>query len=146
MPKTPFKITREKHLDHMVRVVPFIVGGYAIQSYIILKIHSAGFASDSLIFLGAALCLMIVGFIAYDLKHCVEFHEDHLSVSLNGFGGPLHVAYHEISQVDISEAGQAFATLTVHCRGKKYSFYFVDDADKIQQWLKDKRFPQKQAA
>src|SRR6218665_3902162 len=83
--KTFTKLTREKHLDHMVRVVPFIVMCYAVQSFIILKMSPTNFSSISLSILGGFLAFMIGGFITYDLKHQVTFHEDHLVMTFLGW-------------------------------------------------------------
>lgn len=141
MEKPNFCITREKHLDHMVKVVPFIVMGYALQCYFIMQMGPESFATDSLIFLGLCLGLMICSFITYDLKHTVEFHEEHLLVRFSVFGYEKKVFYHEIEKVDISEKGQTFATLSLSTKKGRFGFYFVDDADKIKAWIEEKRTP-----
>lgn len=138
MSQTLWKLTREKHLDHMVKVVPFIVMGYAIQCYIIMQMGVDAFATDALIFLGGCLGLMIAGFIFYDLKHQVEFSETHFVVTW--LGRSVRVAYEDIESVSVSEEGQSFATVSLRCRGgRKCGFYFVDDADKMKKWLDEKR-------
>lgn len=138
-----FCITREKHLDHMVKVVPIIVVGYAIQCYFIVSMGPVQFAVDSLMFLGGCLGMMIAGFITYDLKHKVEFFDDHLEIHFGLFNYQSSLTYHDIKSVSVSEKEQSFATLTVLSRnGKKFGFYFIDDADKIKQWLEEKRSPE----
>lgn len=135
-----FCLTREKHLDHMVRVVPFIVGAYALNCYMILQLGQADLLVNALLFLGAGLVLMISGFITYDLKHQVQFHESFLTISFSPFFYEKKLTYNEIKTVVAGEADQSFTTLTITTtNGKKYGFYFVDDAAKIIQWLEEKR-------
>ena len=142
-----FRITREKHLDHMVKVVPVIVLGYALQCYMIMKLGPGNFAQNSLLFLGLCLVAMIAGFITYDLKHKVEFKDRELVFYFAPFHNHITLSYHEIVSVELSEAGQSFATLTLlTSSGKKYRFYFVDEADKIKSWLDDKKSPSSQLA
>ena len=147
MTKAEFCITREKHLDHMVKVVPFIVAAYAVQCYFITKIGNVDFAVDGLFFLGGCLVLMIIGFTTHDLTHIAKFQEETFSVSVNWLNYHRTYSYQDLSTIEISEAGQTFATLnlTTH-NGKKISFYFVDEADKLKVWLEKKRLPELQAA
>jgi hypothetical protein len=108
----------------------------------IMQLNPGEFAQNSLLFLGICLVAMIAGFITYDLKHRVEFKENALIVHFAPFHYQVSLAYDDIVGVELSEAGQSFATLhLVTTEGKKYRFYFVDDADKIKTWLDNKRSP-----
>jgi hypothetical protein len=43
--------------------------------------------------------------------------------------------------------GQPFATIHfTTVSGKKFGFYFVDDADKIKAWIEQKQIPEMQSA
>lgn len=130
--KVPFKLTREKHLDHMVRVVPFIVFGFAIHCYILGQISPA-LGTGSIIFLGCCLAIMIGAFITYDVKHQVTFYEDHLEMSFLGMY--KEIPYSKINRVDISETNQTFASLIIWTQGSSHRFFFVDDADKVREFL-----------
>ena len=142
-----FNITREKHLDHMTRVVPFIVAAYAIQCFFITKMGPISFAVDGLIFMGICLVVMIGCFIGYDLTHMVTFHEDTFSIKIKWLGYEQSVSYEEITSVEISEPGVSFASVHVTTKdGKNYGFFFVDDADKVKAWIDEKRSPKMQAA
>lgn len=138
-------LTREKHLDHMVRVVPFIVFCYATQCFMIMKISPTEFSSWSLTILGGFLALMIGGFITYDLKHQVEFKEN--SLCIHFLGGSKEIRYEEMWDVKISEPGNSFATLSFKVKNKKHSFYFIDNAEKTMAWILEKnKRPVSQAA
>jgi len=139
-----FNITREKHLDHMVRVVPFIVFCYAIQCFALMKMSPGEFTSISLSILGGFLAFMISAFITYDLKHQVKFSENHLEVNF------LHhhkfINYDDIWSVEISEPGQTFSTLTIYSKSGRISFFFVDEADKIKKYIESKKHQDLMAA
>ena len=130
-------MSREKHLDHMVRVVPFIVFCYAIQCFVILKISPTEFFSVSLSILGGFLAFMITGFITYDLKHQAIFYEQEFHLTF--FSMKETVSYDDITLIEIRDPGESFSTLIFHTKNGKKSFYFVDDAEKIKNWIESKR-------
>lgn len=130
-------MTREKHLDHMVRVVPFIVFCYAIQCYFIMKISPTEFSSISLSILGGFLAAMISCFITYDLKHQAKFSEN--EVEIHFLGSKKIISYSEIVMIDIKEPGQSFSTLILKTNSGKYSFYFIDDAEKIKKHIESQK-------
>ena len=135
-----FSITREKHLDHMVRVVPFIVTLYAIQCYFIINMEKTAIASDALLFLGLCLITMISSFITYDLTHIVNFTEDKIEISVRWAGYKKTLPICDISKVDVLDPGQSFSTMILTSKnGEKHKFFFIDDADKIKKWLEDKQ-------
>lgn len=147
MTTSEFSITREKHMDHMVRVVPFIVTAYAIQCYFILQLDSQEFGVNGLFALGGMLIAMISAFITYDLTHTVKFQENSLTIAVGWLGYKKEISYLDLIEVEVTDPGQSFSTLQLKTRtGKKFGFYFIDDADKIKQWLEKKRTPEMQAA
>jgi hypothetical protein len=132
-----FILGREKHLDHMVRVVPFIVFCYAIQCFAIMKVSPGEFSSISLSILGGFLACMIAAFITYDLKHQVQFFESHLEVRF--FSSHKVISYEEIWSVELKDPGQSFSTVTLVTVSGKVSFYFADDAEKIKKFIESKK-------
>lgn len=133
------KISREKHLDHMVKVVPVIVFGYALQCYIISGMNSA-VGGTTLLILGALLCMMIMGFITYDIKHEVKFTDAGMDIEF--LGTKTHVPYTEITDVQNSSPGHTFGSITVKCGRKMYKVYFIDEADKVKAFIEAKRSPE----
>ena len=147
MKKLEFCLSREKHLDHMVKVVPFIVFAYAIQCYFIMKFGPEGFALNGLFFLGGCLISMISAFAIYDLTHLVTFEENALTISIKWLNYVQTYHYSELTTIEVSDIGQPFATIRFTTdSGKKFGFYFVDDADKIKSWIEQKRLPEMQSA
>lgn len=139
-----FSLTREKHLDHMVRVVPFIVFCYAIQCFVIMKMDPGEFSSWCLSFLGGFLALMVAGFITYDLKHQVLFNDTSLTAHFLWSHKTIH--YSEILAIVVEDPSETFSTLVLLTRKGKQTFYFVDDAPKIKEWLESKKNPEEKLA
>jgi hypothetical protein len=145
MKKVPFAISRENHLDHMVKVVPLIVMGYGIQCYFILNAGHTEFATNCLLGLALGLGLMIVSFITYDLKHQVHFSDESLEIRFYSFS--KKISYDEIVKIDISHEGQSFTNMTLTIKsGSKHRLFFIDDGDKIRSWLIDQKKPLARAA
>lgn len=133
-------ISREKHLDHMVKVVPFIVFCYAIQCYFIYKMSPTEFSTVSLSILGGTLALMIAGFISYDLRHQVELREHELEISF--FGRKKIVSYEDIWLMTVSDPGQSFSTLVLKTKHGKFTFYFIDHAEKVKALIEERQRPE----
>jgi hypothetical protein len=138
-----FTISREKHLDHMVKVVPFIVFCYAFQCFIILKVSPTQFSTISLSILGGFIALMISGFIFYDLKHRVYFGESGLKIS---FFKETNISYEDIILILVNDPGQTFSNLTLITEKGKYTFHFIDNADKIKSIIESKKHIELKAA
>jgi|GEM_PF-1108397 len=128
-------LSREKHLDHMVRVVPFIVFCYAVQCFVITKIGPGDFSTISLAILGGFLALMIAGFITYDVKHRVIL--DDSGINIQFLGTTKLVSYDEIWMIEINDPDQSFSTIKLHGQKGKITFYFVDESNKIKKWIED---------
>lgn len=140
-------ITREKHLDHMVKVVPLIVFAYAIQCYFIAQMGPVEYATTGLLFLGACLGMMIAAFVTYDLTHIVKLDDEGLSIEMKWLGYRREMKFSELSEIHVSEPGESFSTIKIVSKsGKKYGFYFVDDAEKIKAWIEEKRAPEMKLA
>jgi hypothetical protein len=140
---TPFTLTREKHLDHMVKVIPFIVLMFGIQGYVLTKIHE-GLGGAAILVLAGCLISMITAFITYDVKHQVTFFESHFEIKFLG----LHkkIMYSEVLSVQISESNQTFASIQLRTKQGAHRFFFVDDADSIKTFLESQKNQEFKAA
>lgn len=140
---TPFTLTREKHLDHMVKVVPFIALMFGIQGYILTKIHE-DFGGFAIFVLAGCLISMITAFITYDVKHQVNFFESHLEIKFLGLS--KKILYTDILTIQISESNQTFASLQLRTKQGPHRFFFVDDADAVKAFLENRKNPEIKAA
>lgn len=132
-----FQITREKHLDHMVRVVPFIVFCYGIQSFVIFNMNPGEFSTISLSVLGGFISLMIASFIFYDLQHQVHLNSSDLTIQF--LFKKCCLRYEDIQIVEVKDPGQTFSNLIIKTKHEKYIFYFIDDAEKIKMMIQEKK-------
>lgn len=129
-------ITREKHLDHMVRVVPLIVFAYAIQCYFISHMSPVEHATNGLLFLGACLGMMIAGFVIYDLTHVVKLDHEKVMIEVKWLNIKNEISFTQIKEVVVSHPGESFSGLKLVLKsGKKINIFFVDDAEKIKTWI-----------
>jgi hypothetical protein len=129
-------ITREKHLDHLVRVVPFIVLAYGIQCYLLTHLN-APLGPNTLLILGFAISLMVTGFITYDVRQKTILHENFLSATF--LGRKKIISFKDIELVAISEETDSFGFVTIHYADKKFNLYFVDEPQKIKRWIESRR-------
>lgn len=134
--KTLFTVTREKHLDHMVRVVPIIVLFYGIQYYMVFQM-GVSFTNSHFMALGLFLVLMIAGFISYDLHHKIECKENHINVCW----GPLNknILYQDILAVEIPEDEKSFSTVKIVTKNGSTKFFFVDQAKALKLFIEDQQ-------
>lgn len=134
-----FTITREKHLDHLVKVVPFIVLAYAIHSYILLQMRGP-FGAEMLMLMAGLLVMMIGGLVTYDVKHRVVLHYDRIEISFLGM--TQIIPFSEIITVVVFRPEDNFSTVFIMGRQQKARLYFVDDAEKIKKWVEEHRHQQ----
>lgn len=136
MNMTTFTITREKHLDHLVKVVPFIVLAYGIHSYILMQMKGP-FGEEMLMLMAGLLVVMIGGFVTYDVKHHAVLHEDRIEIQFLGL--KQVIPFSEILTVQVFRPEDNFSTIFIHGRHQKARLYFVDDADKIKKWIEERK-------
>jgi len=136
MPKI-LKLTREKHLDHMVRVVPLVVFGFIIQSYLIMSIDPNEFGKNMVLLLAFSLGTLIAGLSIYDVTHHVTLLEDHLLIEMKWLGKQTKVNFSEIKDIHCRHPDQNFTTVDIILYDNtKYVFYFVDSPVMIKEWIK----------
>jgi len=127
----------------MVKVVPFIVFVYGAQSYILWKIDGP-ISGTSLLVLGFLLVSMIGIFLVYDLKHSVEFFEDRLETTFLTF--KTTILYADITSIETTDPEQSFGTIYIKYQKTQARFYFVDDVNKIKDWVLSYKNPTSMAA
>lgn len=140
MTKFPACITREKHLDHMVKIVPFIAMVYLMQCYFFTKLNLEMMGQDAMLLMGICMAGMIVAILTYNLKHKVFFYHDYLEIEFLSFKQKIN--YSEITSIKVPEEDLNFSTLTLTLKSKdSYHIYFVDEAKKIKSWLEEQKAP-----
>lgn len=126
--ETKQKITREKHLDHLVRVVPLLCLAYGIQSYMMMS-YARGGATGALVFLlGVSLALSVVALVTYDHRHHVAWDEKTFEVQAPWSFKSTTVSRDSIKNIDVIGGPEEFQTVhvTLHDR-RRFVFYFTDN-------------------
>lgn len=136
MNTSTYQITREKHLDHLVRVVPIIVLAYAVHSYILLQMEGP-LGPDMLMIMGGLLVMMISAFVAYDVHHEVTLYEDRLEIKFLGL--KQIIPFDDILTVHAYRPEDSFGTIFIQGKRQHARLYFVDDADKIKKWIEQRK-------
>ena len=131
------KVTREKHLDHMVKVVPFIVFCYGVHSYLLLNLGGNPLSIKGIMTLGGFLALMIISLVVYDIKHRVEL--DHEGVKMSFMRMEKFIKYHEILNVEVVSPEDSFSTLKILTASGTYHLYFIDEAIEVKNWITEKQ-------
>jgi hypothetical protein len=138
------KVTREKHLDHMVKVVPFIVFCYGVHSYILLGIIEGNSSMKGILLLGGLLASMISLLVYYDIKHQIELDHEVIRVSFLGF--EKKISYEDILTTEVVSPQETFSTLKIRTTKGTFHFYFIDEAEKIKDWIIQKQSKEEKEA
>lgn len=131
------RISREKHLDHMVKVVPFIVFCYGVHSYILMSVNGGPVTMKGILVLGTLLATMISGLVLYDIKHIVELHQKEMIIHFLWMKKKVH--YDSILKVEVLSPQETFSTLKITTKSRSYHLFFIDEADKVKSWICDKQ-------
>lgn len=126
-------LTHEKHLDHLVRVVPLLCFAYGVQSYMMLNFARGGSTSLLIFTLGVSLALSVTALITYDYKSVLKWTSDHLVLKTPWHFDFKTIQFSEIMQIEIIGEEEEFQTVIIKLHNKKrYSFYFVDNGYELK--------------
>jgi hypothetical protein len=131
------KISREKHLRHMTRLMPYLMLAYAAQSYLYLKYVPEHIAVDVTIFVGVGIVLVTAGFALYNHFHQVSLHKHHLSSGLMVFGLKEEILYRNIQYLDIETSRHGYFNVTLYLRdGTIHKLFYLDDVSELNALIK----------
>ncbi len=148
MTKPIHVITRQRHLDHFFKVIPFIFGIFVMQCFLFKSI----FPNDPSIgnmcfFLGSAILLLLSLFLQYDLQHKVHIYENYITVNFKLLFINKIIKVTDIKEVIVSEQNAPFANILLNFfDGSKMNFYFVDEAEKVARIIHAQQNSYSQAA
>ncbi|MBY0517034.1 MAG: hypothetical protein K2P81_09010 [Bacteriovoracaceae bacterium] len=140
-------LTREKHLDHLVRVVPLLSLAYGIQSYLMMSYAKGGSTGTLVMFLGVSLALSVMGLVTYDYRHKVTWNGNQFSVKAPWSFGFKTIEKDKVAEIEIIGAPEEFQTVIVKLKNKqRLVFYFVDNGHEFKASMEEKIMDQKYAA
>jgi hypothetical protein len=129
----PRRITREKHLDHLTRVVPLLALAYGIQSYLMMKWSQGGPTGFLVVLLGISLALSVLVLVTYDQRHTVTFGEEGFCVRYSWMFKPRNISKDEIKQIVVVGEPDQFQSVVVSLKtGRKVTFHFADNGEEFK--------------
>lgn len=134
------QITREKHVNYMVKLAPYLMVAIVIQSYLYSRFFPGPVAQDIGIFLATGVAMILAGFYAYDHFHQVQLKENYLEISIRPLKYQEEILYRNIESYEIMPTRNGFSNVKLILRdGHAVKIYYLDDAENFIQWIKQKQ-------
>lgn len=122
------QLTHEKHLNHLVRVVPLLCLAYGMQSYMMMSFAKGSATGTLVLLLGLSLAMSVMALVTYDNHFVVKWEEDLFSVKTPWSWKTKQFNRHEIQSIEVIGEVDEFQTVIVKLNNKKrLTFYFVDN-------------------
>jgi hypothetical protein len=139
-------LTHEKHLDHLVRVVPLLCFAYGVQSYMMLSFARGGSTGLLIFTLGISLAVSVMALVTYDYKSIVRWNGEQVMMKSPWNFEFTTVAFQDIQKIDIIGEEDEFQTVIIKVAKKSYTFYFVDNAFELKKTFESLQAPLQHAA
>jgi hypothetical protein len=121
-------LTHEKHLNHLVRVVPLLCLAYGMQSYMMMSFAKAGPTGTLILLLGVSLAMSVIALVTYDNHYNVSWVDDHFTVKKPWSWKTETFKRQEVQSIEVIGEVDQFQTVVVKFQNKKrLTFYFVDN-------------------
>jgi hypothetical protein len=122
------QLTHEKHLHHLVRVVPLLCLAYGMQSYMMMSFAKGGPTGTLVLLLGLSLAMSVMALVTYDNHYVVKWQEDLFFVKTPWSWKTQQFKRQDIQSIEVIGEVDEFQTVIVKLNSKKrLTFYFVDN-------------------
>ncbi|MFP5490094.1 MAG: hypothetical protein ACLGG0_01235 [Bacteriovoracia bacterium] len=122
------QLTHEKHLNHLVRVVPLLCLAYGMQSYMMMSFAKGGPTGTLVLLLGLSLAMSVMALVTYDNHYVVKWQEDLFFVKTPWSWKTQQFNRQDIQSIEVIGEVDEFQTVIVKLQNKKrLTFYFVDN-------------------
>jgi len=126
-------LTREKHLNHLVRVVPLLALAYGIQGYLMMSwAVSEGPTGSLVLSLGFSLAVSVLLMVGYDQRHQVAFNREGFVIKAPWLFGPKARTWDQVTAIEIIGGPDEFQTVVVKLQRGGHTFYFVDNGHEFK--------------
>ena len=134
------KMTREKHLDYMVKMAPFLFLAVVAQIFIYAHFFEPILAKEISIFLSVGTSLILGAFYAHDHFHQVLLQPNYLEIQVKPFKYREEILYRNIVGYEITRHPKGFSNIKLMVKnGAPIRLYYVDDGDEFIHTLKKKQ-------
>lgn len=131
------RITREKHMAYIVKLMPFLLIALVAQCYVYMQWAPYDIALDISIFTGIGLVLTAAGFALYDHFHKVQLHRNHLVVKFALMNYEEEILYRNIQELDVEVTKQAYYNVRLTMKdGSSCKLYYLDDVQDLKSFIK----------
>src|SRR5690606_26788334 len=119
MEKAIARISRENHLNHLTKTLPFISVVFVIQCYLIKHFSPTINLGDYAIYLAMGLAAFVASMVYYDNNHHVIIYPDHILVYFGLMGTNRKVYYTDIAKIIAPEQECHFSTLVLRLKDRE---------------------------
>lgn len=127
------RITREKHLNYITHLMPYLFLAYVVQCFLYLQLAPRELALDVSLFLGIGIALTAIGFAVYDQLHTVQLHRHHLLISIDLIKYREEILYSHIHDIQVITSPHAFFNVILTLQdGRKLRLYYLDDVEELK--------------
>lgn len=126
------KITREKHMAHLVRLMPILLLAVGVQYYFYTWWAPTQIVVDVTIFMTIGLGLIALGFAFYDHFHTVQLHRHYLAVTFSPIQYHEEILYRNIEGVDVETTKHSYHNVTLYLRdGSTCKLWYLDEIETL---------------
>lgn len=134
------KMTREKHLEYMVKMAPFLFFAVVIQIFAYAQFFEPVMARDIGIFLSVGTALILAAFYAHDHFHQVLFQPNFLEVKVGPLKYREEILYRHITGYEITNHPGGFSNIKLLKKdGSSIRLYYIDNGEEFIHTLKKKQ-------
>jgi len=134
------KMTREKHLEYIVRMAPLLIIAVALQVYVYAQFFEPVEAREIGIFLAIGTALILGSFYAYDHFHQVLFKENYLQIQVKPLKYQTEILYRNIVGYEITHHPSGFSNVKLLLKhGEPVKLYYLDNGDDFIHAIKKKQ-------
>lgn len=135
------KLTRDHHLNYVLKITPYLILAFAIQAYLYLKIAPGPITYEVIYLLATGLIFLIVTFATEIFETHADFHRNHMEIKHKLLRTKEEFLYRDIRWVEIKPTRHAFSHLifTLH-DGRQFKLKNVDMAYELKKLIEKKKY------
>lgn len=135
------QITRNNHLQYMVRLTPCLILLYFLQILAYRHFASPALSQDLNIFLGVGLASIIALYYFYDHHHKITCRENYLETRFDILKMKEEVLYQNVVHIEVKKTRfSSYGKVTLHSKdGNIHHLHHVDSPELIKAYIEQKR-------
>ncbi len=141
MNKPLFVVTRTSHIEHLIRLLPFITLLFLGQCFLLRSLIQNVEIGNLCLMMGSILIMLVGLMYYYDVGHSVEVHQNHIVSDFPPFMERQIIQFKDIADIRVSDIEMDFSNVKIILHsGDVYSVFFVDHPREFYEVLKNQMF------